>query len=304
MASTLALMVGGSVVGHALHQRPYDYDRRAHAAGGIAYLEDLEPKLQATVAKWLGVRPFARVRQVEFSQGYERPEDASPLDDPAAWDARVLVAKVREGDQAILVGMENMTDLVEVTVWGPGVGEEIFDMLRGMRLRELSVSQSHELRGAWFDRLYVGELSSLGLEWTGVGDDVVEHLRHARSLEALYLRGTQVTGASMAALAALPRLRVLLLSGTGVDDVGLEAIARVRTLEVLDLRHTTVSDAGLAHLARHPSLQRVSLDHTAVTDAAVATLASMPALRQASVWHTGMTEVGAARLHRTLSTRR
>jgi len=88
----------------------------------------------------------------------------------------------------------------------------------------------------------------------------------------VYLRGPEVTDASLAHLTGLAALESLHLAVTQVTDAGLAHLTGLTTLEDLDLDRTQITDAGLAHLTGLPALRYLSVAGTQVTDAGVAEL--------------------------------
>jgi len=97
------------------------------------------------------------------------------------------------------------------------------------------------------------------------------------NLVHLDLARTQVTDASLATLAAYPKLVRLDLRKTKITDKGLEALSKSRQLNYLNLFGTEVTDAGIASLASVKSLRDVFLFETKVTEAGVAKLkAALP----------------------------
>jgi hypothetical protein len=103
------------------------------------------------------------------------------------------------------------------------------------------------------------------------------------ALDIVYMRGTKVTDAGLAHLAALQELRQLDLSETNVTDAGLTHLANLRQLRWLLLGKTHVTDAGLAHLANLRELQTLDLYGTDVRGPGLTSLAGLRELRDVDV---------------------
>jgi Leucine-rich repeat (LRR) protein len=76
------------------------------------------------------------------------------------------------------------------------------------------------------------------------------------------LRGIPLTDAAVAALAAMPGLRILDLEATEIGDRAAATLKAAAALEELTLNSTQVSDAGVAELAALPGLRRLALNNT------------------------------------------
>ncbi|MCB9898007.1 MAG: hypothetical protein H6825_08390 [Planctomycetes bacterium] len=106
----------------------------------------------------------------------------------------------------------------------------------------------------------------------------------------LSLAGTRVDDASLASLAAMPRLVRLDLARTRITSRGLPALARAPSLRVLVLTGTPLDGTAVASLAALPRLERVSLWGTGLSDD---DLQRLRALRPALVVHDGRDETEA-----------
>ncbi len=98
----------------------------------------------------------------------------------------------------------------------------------------------------------------------------------------LNVESTQVSDASLPAIATMPRLEELDLSRCGVTDVGLEALLGHKTLKTLWLTgNAAVTDKSLAILASLPRLELTDLSGTSITeDGWKKLLAKSPRLRR------------------------
>ena len=70
------------------------------------------------------------------------------------------------------------------------------------------------------------------------------------------------------------------LESTQITDASMAAIALMKNLTELDLSGCKVTDAGLEALANHPSLKQLWLTNSAVTDRSIEVLASIPRLER------------------------
>ena len=132
----------------------------------------------------------------------------------------------------------------------------------------------------------------------GIMDGELKELAGLKSLRALSLRGTQVTGAGLKELAGLQSLQSLDLSESQVTDAGLKQLAGLKSLRALDLSHTAVKDAGMKELAVLNSLQELDLQSTRVTDAGLRELAGLESLHTSRLKLTDVTDAGLKQLAR------
>jgi hypothetical protein len=70
------------------------------------------------------------------------------------------------------------------------------------------------------------------------------------------------------------------LESTQITDASMAAIASIKNLTELDLSGCKVTDAGLGALANHPSLKQLWLTNSTVTDRSIEVLASIPRLER------------------------
>ena len=70
------------------------------------------------------------------------------------------------------------------------------------------------------------------------------------------------------------------LESTQITDASMAAIASMKNLTELDLSGCKVTDAGLEALANHPSLKQLWLTNSTVTDRSIEVLASIPRLER------------------------
>ena len=91
-----------------------------------------------------------------------------------------------------------------------------------------------------------------------------------------------VTGAGLAKIRGLSRLRILDLSGTAIDGPSLVDLRGMTALEELSLPDD-VSDADVAHIAGLTSLWRLSLGGPKITDAGLAHLVGLTRLNDLTI---------------------
>jgi hypothetical protein len=70
------------------------------------------------------------------------------------------------------------------------------------------------------------------------------------------------------------------LESTDISDASMSAIATMKNLTELDLSNCNVTDAGLKSLANHPNLKQLWLTNTNVSDRSIEVLASIPKLER------------------------
>jgi hypothetical protein len=100
-------------------------------------------------------------------------------------------------------------------------------------------------------------------------------------LPNLGVLGVDATDDSMAAIAAMPKLRALGIQDTVAGDEGFAALGRSRSLEYIwGRRCHNLGNRGFAALANIPTLIGLSVSCLNVGDDAVAALPSFPALRE------------------------
>ena len=96
-------------------------------------------------------------------------------------------------------------------------------------------------------------------------------------LTVVVLSHTKVTGACLAYLACLPRLRELYLNGTRISDQDSFDLSGW-DLEMVNLDNTRLGDIGIARLSRASNLRSVRLRNTRATDRGVQLLGTIPSL--------------------------
>ncbi|MFO1092249.1 MAG: hypothetical protein U0992_02910 [Planctomycetaceae bacterium] len=132
----------------------------------------------------------------------------------------------------------------------------------------------------------------LNLSDTRITDDGLDCLKDLSTVEDLDLSGTQVTGAGLKHLAALPKLHELRLSETAVTDLGLADLKNLPELRGLDLSGTRITDAGLQQLATMSNLWGLNLSQTEISDVGIAHLKDLPELHDLDLSRTRVTDAG------------
>lgn len=110
-----------------------------------------------------------------------------------------------------------------------------------------------------------------------VDNRVTAALAQIKSLQSVDLQHTfAVTDESVAALKALPKLRVIKLSpqfSPRITDASLVVLGEILTLDEIEINETWLTyDKGFAHLKRLPSLKKLMLTKVIATEADIAKL--------------------------------
>lgn len=129
-----------------------------------------------------------------------------------------------------------------------------------------------ELRENGISAVPLGEASTwLSVSCAGQRDLTAQKITLLKNIreQTVYLDfgQTNLDGAGLKTLAAMPHLVRLNLAATKIADADLPALAGLEFLETLNLTATAVTDAGLASLAPLKNLRRLHLWKTATTDA-------------------------------------
>jgi len=120
-------------------------------------------------------------------------------------------------------------------------------------------------------------LESVRLGGCRVDNRVTEALARIKSLQSVDLQHTfAVTDEGIAALQALPKLRIVKLSpafSPRITDAALVSLGAIKTLEEIDLNETWLTyDQGFAHLKNLPALKKIVLTRVIAEEADVAKL--------------------------------
>ena len=126
-----------------------------------------------------------------------------------------------------------------------------------------------------------------------IGDEWMEKFS---SVEAVNLRGEEVTGVEVDYIRDLPNVKRLNLRTTKVTDQDICHLWESPNLEDLDLCDTSVTDAGLIHLQQLKRLKHLNLAMTRVTDEGIMRLKCLHSLKTLNLNTTQVTEKGIAGL--------
>ncbi len=119
---------------------------------------------------------------------------------------------------------------------------------------------------------------------SGITDAWAVHLGDLPELEEVTLFDAKhVTGATLAGMSRLARLKSLRVHGIPVRDDDLAALAGLTSLQTLGLFSTKITDAGLAHLQGLVGLQTLRLDGNAITGAGLVHFRGMTNLNMLSL---------------------
>ena len=139
-------------------------------------------------------------------------------------------------------------------------------------------------------QLAADDIDAIWLRGTDVTDDQLQHISHLSGLKHLDLEQCKITDAGAGHLVGLQQLERLDLSafsvdreGFGVGDEAMTVVAQLPSLESIDLRLSKVTDEGLANLAKCLSLRNVGIEGTAVTDGGLEHLLKLPHLKWLSL---------------------
>jgi hypothetical protein len=237
--------------------------------------------------------------------------EALDLEDTAVGDAGARAIARLAGLHAVNLSATQLTDdggaalgqLGQLQIADLGhtrVGAKTVAALRGLPLHELFLDHTRVR----------GEIAGLAALAPGlVRFDVSETPHHASDGELAWLAGASnlvelgVSGAKLhdplaLRLARLPAVRIVRMADTEITIATIRAIAARRDLEEVDLAGTPVDDASAAALIGSPELRIARFDGTPITDAALAGPPSA-ALVELYVSHTLIGDAGFALLAAT-----
>jgi internalin A len=127
-------------------------------------------------------------------------------------------------------------------------------------------------------------LQILVLSSTGITDEGMKYLRGLRSLRAMELNESQISGPGLAVLKDMPALEYL-QGPDALTDAGLKHVAALGQLRWIQLRVDGVRGPGLAELAALPRLERLCLIHPA--DQHLQYLQGLTRLKGLTLWEPG-----------------
>jgi hypothetical protein len=135
-------------------------------------------------------------------------------------------------------------------------------------------------------------LEALSIRGREVTDITGRRLALLPRLKRLDLSQTAISNATIESIGSLPRLRVLEIYNTGIDDIGVAKIAELTQLEGLHLSGTRITDRGGVQLSRLHRLMELDLSHTSIGDHTLRSLARLPLLMSLNVSFTDVTDNG------------
>lgn len=237
-----------------------------------------------------------------------------------------------------LMALSKLPLLKNITVDGDSLGEEGLSLLSKFKsLEHVYIDNTDKMDAIVKELVNLYGLKELTLG-TGLTDKGLVKLKDMKSLQALTIGPSQITGRGIAALAAIPSLQVLQLNQATLESKDdWAALGKLSTLQRLSLRHTRsevtdthvahlaglqtlkslsidaivikdrkaissldVTDKGLGYLSKLKSLERLILRGAKITDEGIQQLAELPALRWLDVQGCKVTKKGLERLKKKL----
>ncbi len=166
-------------------------------------------------------------------------------------------------------------------------------------LEKLSELTTLQLIGTQVDRCpFLPTLEYLDVSETNVDDEAASTIARLLRLHSLWLRGTNVTNASLKSLANLKHLYHLDLSDNPIDNEGIRVLAEKASVRSIDLSCTRVTGAGFAGWHSNWGFDNVILDRTPVDDEGISALISIGNIDDLSLAHTSITDAGLPHLTR------
>jgi Leucine-rich repeat (LRR) protein len=195
--------------------------------------------------------------------------------------ARKRVEAVGAGAACVVDPSGTVTEIVIAD--GSGVTAEdvaLFGRLEG--LEKLQILNCREFDDAMVSDLKgLTRLTSLAITNSGITDAAVETIAASFPdlVELDLSSNTNLTGAAMKSIAALPKLERLSLVQTRFNDLNTRRLSKLGELKALDLRgNMEAGDMTLGVVGGLPNLRAFKHRSTVVTDDGMAQLAASPAL--------------------------
>ncbi len=127
---------------------------------------------------------------------------------------------------------------------------------------------------------------------SGVTDAQALRLGNMTHLETIDLHGPKhLTGATLAGMSRLSRLKVLRVGGIPLHDDDLAGIAGLTGLQILVLPSPTITDAGLIHLQGLVGLQTLFLSGNPITDSGLVNFRGMARLKHLRIDRTRVADL-------------
>jgi RNA polymerase sigma factor (sigma-70 family) len=277
-----------------------DWEQLRGAIGEVDIPAGRQVRLQLSAGSREELTPLRRLKSDDLRSIHIR--DADLRNDRLAPIAHLTALEELElldcpiGDEGArhLAGLPRLKSL---TIGGCQVGDEGLGRLTALRSLERL-----DLGNCWITEagmVHVGRmksLKSLSLYRSDIDDGGLAQLKELSALESLRLADClHITGAGLAHLAGLSRLRSLDLESTPITDAGLAHLAGLANLEDLNLPDLKITDAGLAHLRGLRSLRRLSLPQ-GISDTGLAHVGAVRSLRELFIRPGRVTDRGIAPL--------
>ncbi len=143
-----------------------------------------------------------------------------------------------------------------------------------------------------------GRENAILVEQSPLTDDDLARLDGLDNLTTLCIDHPDscITTASIAHLAALPKLEHLRIRGHGIGDAAVESVLNLKRLKILNLPRADFTDSGLARLQELPELDLLRFGSLNVTDAGIESLRSFPSLKRLHLIDVPISDAGLAKL--------
>ena len=132
-------------------------------------------------------------------------------------------------------------------------------------------------------------LVELRFDFLKVSNRELQAASHFRSLQTLWLTGTDLTDDLIASVSAQSNVVNLVLKKTRITDGGMTQLKSMPNLQTLNLP-SQISDPGLFILAQFPALQRLDVSFSAISDNGLAPLKTLTTLQELYVNDTKLTD--------------
>ena len=187
--------------------------------------------------------------------------------------SRVTLGRSYRGGATGMALLENMPDLVSLTLQQTAIADAAFLHLRNSRsLENLSLMET-DVGDAGLKHLSgLANLKTLHLTRPRITAGGLAYMRDLSNLTSLTIQGAdQAIDEGLVHLSGLAKLQRLDLSGTPASDKGVSGLKPLHNLELLNLNETRVSESGLRELDLS-SLKQLELRSTAIDDQALEVL--------------------------------
>lgn len=184
----------------------------------------------------------------------------------------------------------------KATSYSPALGAVLNDrdllLLKGRRVRSLSLSGQRYLKSGAFAALPGLPITRLNVSFTDIGDEALRYIGQLKQIETLNLNGCKkITADGFKYICDLPKLRILHIEGLTVSDkiapyikrmskleklfaegstgIGDETIKAMETLPLIVVRMTDcdgITDRGLEALEKLPDTSKIEVGSKLVTD--------------------------------------